>query len=404
MIAILRASWVAGGAERYLTSLGESLRDDHEVSYFSLDASPTAETLGMLGLGHLSPFFRRWPADSAAIERATEDFDLFINGASHLLVEGRARQNWLFVFSPGPPASGSWPVARRALTARARRLAFSGAGRRLLGDGARSRLALYPSRPDAHNLRSYDRVVAISEYVRGAIRRKWDIPSDLLYPPADVGRLHAGPKGPRILSVGRFAPYGNQKRQDVLIEAFRALHRRHPGWELCLAGATGGDPNNVRHVESLQVQSAGLPVRFVVDAPTREVDELLAGASIYWHAAGYGVDEVRSPDEVEHFGISIVEAMASGAVPLVVRAGGGPEIIDPDRNGRLWDDVGELVQLTSDLIGDPALLARLAGGALARGREFSPERFREDVLRLHGGQGCTPPARPGSPGPLRHSR
>ena len=217
----------------------------------------------------------------------------------------------------------------------------------------------------------------------------------------DVRRFHAGTKGPRIISVGRFAPYGNQKRQDVLIEAFRMFHRLHPDWELCLAGATGGDPRNLQHVETLKVQAAGLPVRVVVDAPSRAIDDLLAGASIYWHAAGYGVDEVRSPDEVEHFGISIVEAMAAGAVPLVIQAGGGPEIIDPGRNGGLWNDLGELVGLTSSLIGDPALLARLAEGALARSRDFSPERFREGVSQLSGARDRRLAGTGGVTGPVR---
>ena len=77
MIAILRGSWVIGGAERYLTTIGESLRRHREVCYFSLDSSPTPEALHVLGLRDLGSYFRRWPADSSAIEKLTEQFDLF---------------------------------------------------------------------------------------------------------------------------------------------------------------------------------------------------------------------------------------------------------------------------------------------------------------------------------------
>ena len=44
---------------------------------------------------------------------------------------------------------------------------------------------------------------------------------------------------------------------------------------------------------------------------------------------------------VEHFGISVVEAMAAGAVPLAVGKGGVGEIITPGENGILWDTVAD---------------------------------------------------------------
>ncbi len=159
MIAILRGSWVIGGAERYLTTIGESLSRHREVCYFSLDSSPTPEALHVLGLGHLGSYFRRWPADSSAIEKLTEQFDLFINGASHLLIEGRARENWLIVFSPGAPTSGIWPRTRRLLTSQARRIAFSQFGHLALGRKTRTRLALHPSRTDRANQKTYERIV-----------------------------------------------------------------------------------------------------------------------------------------------------------------------------------------------------------------------------------------------------
>ena len=42
------------------------------------------------------------------------------------------------------------------------------------------------------------------------------------------------------------------------------------------------------------------------------------------HAAGMGVDELEFPEQLEHFGITPVEAASFGCIPVVF-AGGGPE-------------------------------------------------------------------------------
>jgi len=383
MIAILRGSWVIGGAERYLTTIGESLRRHREVCYFSLDSSPTPEALHVLGLRHLGSYFRRWPADSSAIEKLTEQFDLFINGASHLLIEGRARENWLIVFSPGTPTSGIWPRTRRLLTSQARRIAFSQFGHLALGQKTRTRLALHPSRTDRANQKTYERIVGISEFVRGAIHRKWGIKGDLLYPSVNVQDFYLGRKTQKIVSVGRFAPYGNRKQHPLLIDAFRELHRRDRAWELHLVGGLEDNPSCKQYIQRLREQASDLPVEFHVNISSQMLKAQLATSSIYWHAAGYGVDELKHPDEVEHFGISVVEAMASGAIPIAFRAGGVPEIIDSGRNGFLWRAPSDLVDLTLELAEQPLKRQELSEAAVTRSLDFDTSVLEQTVRRWY---------------------
>lgn len=61
-------------------------------------------------------------------------------------------------------------------------------------------------------------------------------------------------------------------------------------------------------------------VKFYPDLPIEQKIELLSKAKIYLHTM-----------EGEHFGISIVEAMASGCIPIVHNSGGMKEFV-PDRN------------------------------------------------------------------------
>jgi GT2 family glycosyltransferase len=92
---------------------------------------------------------------------------------------------------------------------------------------------------------------------------------------------------------------------------------------------------------------------------------------VYWHATGFSV---KQPAAQEHFGITIVEGMASGAVPVVYNSGGPPEIITNGKNGYLFDTLDELIDYTWTLAADPQLWKRLSRAARERAGDFSPER------------------------------
>ena len=56
-------------------------------------------------------------------------------------------------------------------------------------------------------------------------------------------------------------------------------------------------------------------VDVIVDASAEEMAATLARADIYVHSAGYGVLEEVSPESMEHFGMSIIEALQADCVP-----------------------------------------------------------------------------------------
>jgi hypothetical protein len=78
---------------------------------------------------------------------------------------------------------------------------------------------------------------------------------------------------------------------------------------------------------------------------------LYGKSQIYWHAAGFEIDEHKNPELTEHFGISTVEAVSAGCIPLVIPYGGQREII---KSADLhWESVDELVQKTKAVITNP---------------------------------------------------
>lgn len=228
-------------------------------------------------------------------------------------------------------------------------------------------------------METYESVVSISEFTRTWVRNYWGRDSVVVYP-AVRPRVRAN-KGRVILSVGRFSEDANHsKKQRELVAAFRGLLAlpEAAGWELWLIGGATGEA----YAESVRDAAEGLPVKIFANASGAEVAQALALASIYWHGMGIGENPHRDPVKFEHFGISIVEAMSAGAVPLVVGAGGQAEIVEDGISGLLFDSVDELVQQTSLLLRHPELREQYAEAAMARASMFTPEQFQRRVVEL----------------------
>jgi glycosyltransferase involved in cell wall biosynthesis len=222
---------------------------------------------------------------------------------------------------------------------------------------------------------AYDLIVCYSDFARryaAAYLGRSD--AVVISPPVDRA-VATWPKEPLILGVGRFI---EMKRQDGLINAFRQLRASLPAdspWELHLAGGlnTAAEPQN--YFAHLRHLADGLPVVFHPNASLATLSSLYERASIFWHAAGLGSDDV--PIKQEHFGITTVEAMNHGCVPVVIALGGQPEIVTDGINGRLWRSLDELVAQTLALIASPDRRTSLGRIAANSGERFAIERFRQ---------------------------
>jgi glycosyltransferase involved in cell wall biosynthesis len=148
-------------------------------------------------------------------------------------------------------------------------------------------------------------------------------------------------------------------------------------WKLVLAG--GVEVGDAGLTETLSKISEGYPVEIVKSPNFKTLVDLYGTAKIFWSASGFGEDEMKNPEGVEHFGMSVVEAMAGGAVPIVFAAGGHKEIIKEGENGFLWEKVSDLIKKTNFVIYNRASIAK-------RSREsskyYSYENFESNIKKL----------------------
>ena len=203
----------------------------------------------------------------------------------------------------------------------------------------------------------YDRLVSISEFTRSWVEQRWGLSSEVLAPPVDTSTFTPPAPGDKervILSVGRFFQGAHNKKHLEMLEVFRRMVDRGEipeGWEYHLAGNL--HRNRKAHLDyfaRLERLAEGYPVRLLVDLPFDRLVEEYRRASIFWHAAGWGEDERRRPEKLEHFGITTCEAMSAGCIPVVIAKAGQLEIVEHGESGFFFTDTHELEQTTARLI------------------------------------------------------
>jgi glycosyltransferase involved in cell wall biosynthesis len=238
--------------------------------------------------------------------------------------------------------------------------------------------------PSLGYLDTYDRLLSNSEFTKRWVEQLWDRSSEVLHPP--VTEVVPGSKEAAILHVGRFfgRGSGHSKKQLELVGAFRRLHEsgRAPGWVLHLVGGCASEHQG--YVEEVRAAADGLPVELHVGASGEVLADLYARAAVYWHATGLGEDEAVHPDRFEHFGITTVEAMSAGAVPIVLGRAGQREIVRDGVDGLWFDDLDGLVAATARVVADPELRERLTRSARERSRAFGLTTFGDRLMEVVG--------------------
>ncbi len=223
--------------------------------------------------------------------------------------------------------------------------------------------------------------IANSEFTKSWLK-KWNINAEVIYPSLDNHFINLDPstlkKENTILSVGRFFGHLHSKKHDVIIKAFKQLHinPKFSHLKLVLAGSLKNEDKN--YFQSLvELIGDDKSIELKANLPHSKLLQLYKDAKYYWHFAGYGVNESRHPEQVEHLGITPLEAMASGCITFCYKAGGPKEIIQNAQNGFLFQDDNELFQKMQEIITNEELQQSIKNNAV----KFVHEHFRFDVLK-----------------------
>jgi alpha-1,3-mannosyltransferase len=161
---------------------------------------------------------------------------------------------------------------------------------------------------------------------------------------------------PTFCYIGRFT-YSVNKRIDRLIETFALLHRKGVPFTLHLVGPYSDELATAR--AAISRHGMADKVIICVDADQKTLKDALAASTYFVTATEY-----------EGFGLSSIEAMAAGRLPLLSRIQPFTDYIENGRNGFILDftapekaatQIGEVMALS---LGEKQAIA-------ARAKEFS---------------------------------
>lgn len=210
------------------------------------------------------------------------------------------------------------------------------------------------SRRLRHYAKEIDILLCNSEYTRQAILTKWKRDATVIYPPVAVENFKPAPKEDFVVTVGRFVSI---KNYELVVE----VAKRMPHVKFIIIGRKQtSDPYYEKIARSKPENLALMP-----NLPADRMNIILSKAKLYLHTM-----------VGEHFGISVVEAMAAGCIPVVHNSGGTREIVQDV--GYIYNNVDECVDcinrgLASNL--EPATIAQHA-------HKFSSENFKKTLLTV----------------------
>jgi glycosyltransferase involved in cell wall biosynthesis len=226
-----------------------------------------------------------------------------------------------------------------------------------------------------------------SEFTKNVIEKNWKTKIDVVHhPKIDLKELSTtiDKKQKIILHVGRFFKQLHSKKQEELIKFFKELRSKQKSkltnYKLVLIGSVE-DEDYAKEIANLVKNNA---IEIYHKTSRTELNNWYQKANIYWHATGYKQDEKKHPEKMEHFGISTIEAMAAGCIPIVINKGGQKEILTHELKSLLWDTKQQCLNKTIEIIDNKNLREKMSSLAIDRAKDFDGQIFEEKLNKMIG--------------------
>ncbi len=212
-----------------------------------------------------------------------------------------------------------------------------------------------------HFVGHIEHVTTISRNVQGRIKRYYGLDSTVVYPTIDVSRYRFERYGNFWLSVNRLYP---EKRIELQINAFRLLPRE----KLVIVGGYAKGDHASKYATNI-MKHMPPNVKLLGSITEEELLELYATCKGHITTA---LDE--------DFGMTPVEAMASGKPTVAVKEGGYLETLIDGSTGILVDaDVKAIVKAVKMISGDPE---KYKYACMERARDFENSKLIKEMSAI----------------------
>jgi len=212
---------------------------------------------------------------------------------------------------------------------------------------------------DQQSVRHIDTIVTNSKNVQGRIRKTYNRDAEVIYPPVDTSKFYTTGYGDFWLSVNRLYP---EKRIELQLEVFRNL----PEEKLIIVGGYASGDHATRYHQKLQQH---LPPNVNLKGEVTDLELL----DLYATCKGFICTAID-----EDFGLTPLEAMASGKPVVAVDEGGFRETVTPRTGILVEPSQVNIVNAIKTLSRNPESYKE---ACVARAREFNPAHFEEQIKK-----------------------
>ncbi len=361
-----------GGGQKFDCKIAEHLSKKHDVdilTLFSVDKKKL-ENAYAVNFSRIKKFRHLYKKavlnpsllvllSSRKVSKISKQYDLFFNADAIESVKPNAKYNIMYCHFFGL----KWPKPAKSFT-----------------DFLKLSLRWLLKTIFKNYAGDYDAIYCNSSYTKKWLKKIWEVDASVIYPPIDIPKKieEFSRKKKVILSLGRLTP---DKNYEFTIECFKKVYDSLPESENYECWICGTKPSK-EYYERLRNLAAGYPIKIIITSNNKQLNEIYNKSKIFIQAKGIGIDEKKYPAMLEHFGMTPVEAMAHGVVPIVLNKGGYKESVQNGVSGFLFDTKEEAAEKLKLLIQNQELLQRMSRNASQRAKKFSLERMQHDLDRM----------------------
>ena len=206
-------------------------------------------------------------------------------------------------------------------------------------------------------------VLANSQFTADAIKSEIGINSRVLYPSVSEEILSKNnanfnvKRANTVITVGRIA---NGKNLEVIPKIAKMTRNDISFIIVGLLEDANLYYSLVKLTEELKVSNR---VKILTDANREELKRTLLNSKLYLH-----------PKVNEHFGISIIEGMAAGCIPIVHNSGGPKEFVSANQRFETLSEAADIIERNID-IWSPSLANAISNSTKRFGENNFSDRF-----------------------------
>lgn len=181
---------------------------------------------------------------------------------------------------------------------------------------------------------------------------------------------------PGKFGIGIFGRVRHQKGVDVFVRALIPLMKKHPDFTAVICGETTPDQKTFETELQQEIEAAELSqqFQFIGKQPFEALPKLFRSMSI-----------VAALSRNEGFGLTVLEAMASGTAVVASEAGAWKDVIRDGTDGFIvpCDDVSSTSKKLAQLMSDPAMLEPMGQHGRQRVEQhYTLEREASEICRF----------------------